>query len=75
VSHTQYEFGSILKFMESTFSLASLNTTDVRANNLTDSLDFTQKPRAFKTIPLQNPSHDCSYFAGLPPSKNAPDRE
>ncbi len=61
--------------MESTFGLASLNTTDVRANNLTDVLDMTQKPRAFKPIPLQNPSHNCSYFTGLPPSKVAPDTE
>jgi Phosphoesterase family len=75
VSHTQYEFGSILKFMESTFGLASLNTTDVRANDLTDSFDFTKKPRPFKTIPSQNPGHDRAYFMALPPSKNAPDRE
>ncbi len=75
VSHTQYEFGSILKFMESTFGLASLNTTDVRANDLTDVFDFTQKPRPFKTIPSQNPSHDRAYFMALPPSHSAPDDE
>ncbi|MBV8600565.1 MAG: hypothetical protein JO359_03260, partial [Candidatus Eremiobacteraeota bacterium] len=31
VSHTQYEFGSILRFAEDTFSLGRLGTTDVRA--------------------------------------------
>jgi phospholipase C len=75
VSHTQYEFGSILKFAETTFSLASLNTTDLRANNLTDSFDFTQKPRTFVPIPLENKRHDRAYFMSLPPSQSPPDRE
>jgi phospholipase C len=75
VSHTQYEFGSILKFAETTFGLASLNTTDVRANNLSDSFDFSQKPRKFVPIPAQNPSHDRAYFMSLPPSHAAPDSE
>jgi len=35
-SHTPYEFGSILKFIEQTFDLASLGTTDVRANDLSE---------------------------------------
>jgi phospholipase C len=50
VSHTQYEFGSILKFVEDTFDLGRLGTTDVRANSIVDGLDFSQKPRRFKTI-------------------------
>ena len=45
VSHTQYEYGSMLKFIEGTFGLGSLGTTDARANNITDAFDFTQKPR------------------------------
>jgi phospholipase C len=75
VSHTQYEFGSILKFMETTFGLASLNTTDVRANNLTDSFDFTQKPRKFVPIPSQSKGHDRAYFMSLPPSHVPVDTE
>ncbi|MGA8097702.1 MAG: alkaline phosphatase family protein, partial [Candidatus Cybelea sp.] len=31
ISHTQYEFGSILKFIEKVFALGSLGTTDARA--------------------------------------------
>ncbi|HEY3676612.1 MAG TPA: alkaline phosphatase family protein, partial [Candidatus Tumulicola sp.] len=75
VSHTQYEFGSILKFMETTFGLASLNTTDVRANNLTDAFDFGQKPRKFVVIPSQTTGHDRAYFIALPPSHDPVDTE
>ncbi len=50
VSHTQHEFGSILKFAEETYGLGSLNTTDVRADDLMDSFDFTQNPRKFTPI-------------------------
>ncbi|MGC1379563.1 MAG: alkaline phosphatase family protein [Candidatus Baltobacteraceae bacterium] len=51
VSHTQYEFGSILKFIEDTWSLGSLGTTDARATSILDCFDFTQQPRAFRKIP------------------------
>ena len=50
VSKTQYEFGSILKFIEQNFGTASLGSTDVRANSIGDALDFTQKPTPFKPI-------------------------
>jgi phospholipase C len=50
VSHTQYEFGSIVKFVESTWSLGSLGTTDARANSVGDAFDFTQSPRPFSPI-------------------------
>ncbi|MGA2760491.1 MAG: alkaline phosphatase family protein, partial [Candidatus Cybelea sp.] len=41
VSHTQYEFGSILKFIEGTFGLGSLDTTDERATSMVDCFDFS----------------------------------
>lgn len=52
VSHTQYEFGSILAFAEETFGIpkGSLHTTDVRANDLMDAFDFSQTPRPFVQI-------------------------
>jgi len=65
VSHTQYEFGSILKFIEDNWKLGRLGTTDVRANSLIDCFDFTQAPRPFKTIPAQ---FSQSYFEHQPPS-------
>ena len=50
VSHTQYEFGSILKYAEQTFGLGSLGTTDVRANSISDVFNYNQQPRAFTPI-------------------------
>ncbi|MGA8532673.1 MAG: alkaline phosphatase family protein [Candidatus Tumulicola sp.] len=75
VAHTQYEFGSILKFVEETFGLGSLGTTDVRANNLNDAFNFRQKPRAFVPIRLLNKNHDRSYFLHRPPSNEPVDSE
>jgi phospholipase C len=40
VSHVQHEFGSILKFIEENFGLASLGTTDRRADDLSDMFEF-----------------------------------
>ncbi|MEO7201794.1 MAG: hypothetical protein ABI431_03700, partial [Candidatus Tumulicola sp.] len=48
---TQYEFGSILKFVEQNFGLPSMNTTDARATSMVDMFNFTQKPRKYTTIP------------------------
>ncbi len=59
VSHTQYEYGSILKFVEQTFGAASLGYTDARANSLSDSFNFAQRPIVFKAIPAKYPP---SYF-------------
>lgn len=52
VSHTQYEFGSILAFTEETFGIpkGALGTTDVRANDLMDAFDFAQTPRPYVQI-------------------------
>jgi phospholipase C len=46
ISHTQYEFASILKFVEERFGLASLTGRDAAANDTLDAFDFTQTPRA-----------------------------
>jgi phospholipase C len=57
VSHTEYNYGSILRFVEDTFNLGSLGTTDASANSLADSFDLTQAPNAFKAAPLPPKSH------------------
>jgi len=77
VAHTQYEFGSILKFVEETFGLgpigpASFGYTDTRAASLTDAFDFTQPPRRFTPIPAPLPAR---YFLGRPPSHESPDTQ
>lgn len=45
ISHTQYEFSSVLKFIETRFKLGALTPRDSQANDTTDSFDFTQTPR------------------------------
>jgi phospholipase C len=80
VTHTQYEFGSVLKLVEEVFSLPTLAAssgygtgyTDARANSMLDSFDFTQAPRAFVKIPAKYPS---STFANEKPSGVPPDNE
>jgi phospholipase C len=51
VSHTVYEFGSIVRFIEDTFNLGRLGTTDGSSNSMSDMFDFSQSPRPFQTIP------------------------
>ncbi|MGB6520372.1 MAG: alkaline phosphatase family protein [Candidatus Cybelea sp.] len=77
VSHTDYEFGSIVKFVEEVFALpnlASLGTgygyTDERAYSITDSFDFKQKARTFRPI---GATYGPSYFLSEKPSSRPPD--
>jgi phospholipase C len=70
VSHKQHEFGSILKFTEETFGLGSLNTTDVRADDLADCFDFKQAPRKFHRI---HSPIGPGYFVNRTPSDVSPD--
>ncbi|HEY1653906.1 MAG TPA: alkaline phosphatase family protein [Candidatus Tumulicola sp.] len=59
VSKTQYEFGSVLKFIEENFGTGSLGSSDVRANSIGDVFDFSQKPGAFRPFTAPYPP---SYF-------------
>ncbi len=54
VSHVQHEFGSVLKFIEETYSLPSLGQADVRADDLSDFFDLSQTP-----APLRKPRTDA----------------
>jgi phospholipase C len=64
VSHTHYDFGSILKFVEQTFNLGSLGTTDVTSNSMQDAFDFTQTPIAFTAAPLPRANRCGKLEAG-----------
>jgi len=44
ISHTTYEFSSVLKFIEENFGLPSLTQRDAQANDMMDSFDFSQSP-------------------------------
>ncbi len=72
ISHQQHEFGSLLKFAEKTFGLGSLGATDVRADDLSDCFNFSQKPRAF--VPIHT-KRSAAYFLRQPISMEAPDNE
>jgi phospholipase C len=52
IDHTQYQFESILKFIEERFNLPSLTERDLYANNLVNALDFNQKPNPPHIVPL-----------------------
>jgi len=77
VSHTQYEFGSILKFTEEVFNLPAIGPqsfgyTDTRANSLLDSFNFTQKPRVFERIPAPKAGQ---FFLARKASNEPPDTQ
>lgn len=72
ISHTQYEFGSILEFVEQTFNVPSLGTTDARATSILDCFDFTQAPRLFTAIPS---SIGRRFFLNQRPSYHVVDDE
>jgi phospholipase C len=63
ISHTQYEFGSILKYIEENWDLPSLGTTDQRATSIGDMFNYSQSPRQFKSIPSQ---HSPKFFISQP---------
>ena len=56
VSTTQYEFSSVLKFIEERFGLPALSDRDANANDITDSFNFSQTPLPpFTLTPRQCP--------------------
>jgi phospholipase C len=72
VSHTQYEHGTILKFVEETFGLPPMAASDTRANPPDDSFNFNQPPRKFKRIKTKQ---GIEFFMHQPPDLRPPDTE
>ncbi len=67
ISHTQYEFSSVLKFIEDRFGLTPLSDRDANANDTTDSFNFSQSPipplvLTPRTCPINSASN--LYFGG-----------
>ena len=54
VSHTTYEFASVLQMIENRYRLKALSQRDVEANSLLDMFDFTQPPAPPLVLPLRN---------------------
>jgi phospholipase C len=59
ISHIPHDFGSILKYIETSFALPSLGYADDPADDLSDCFDRTQAPLVFRTIPAPHPG---AYF-------------
>ena len=79
VSHVQYEYGSILRFIEEVNGIpagsigpTSDGYTDGRAASLDDAFNFGQKPRKFKPFAAKYP---LSQFLREPPSDEPVDTE
>jgi phospholipase C len=73
VSHVEYDFGSIIKFVEENWDLPSLGTSDKSAAGfLDDFFDFTQQPRTF--VPIGS-KYARTYFLQQRPSNRAVDNE
>ena len=53
VSHTTYEFASVLQFIETRYNLKPLGTRDVMANSLLDMFDFSQAPAPPLILPIR----------------------
>jgi phospholipase C len=72
ISNTIYEFGSIIQFVEDTFNLGRLGTTDGTTNSMLDMFDFDQYPRSFTPI---GSKYSRSYFLHRKPSNIPVDNE
>ncbi len=73
VSHVQYEHGSILRFIEERFGLATLAASDARATSpARDAFDFDREPRKFVPIPSKMTQED---FLRQPVDYRDPDDE
>ena len=65
ISQTVYGFGSVIRYVEETFGLPSLGTTDATSNSMSDMLNYKQSPRPFSTISAK---YSRSYFLHQKPS-------
>jgi phospholipase C len=72
ISHTQYEFGSILRFIEDNWNLGTLGATDLRAASIADCFNFREAPRPFRTIGAK---YSRAYFDRQPASNQPVDTE
>jgi phospholipase C len=73
VSHLEYQFGSVVKFVEDNWDLGRLGTSDEHSADFVDDFfDFAQKPRAF--APIQS-AYSKAFFLRQPPSNKPVDYE
>ena len=78
ISHTVYEFSSVLKTIEERFGLPYLTDRDQNANDLLDSFDFTQTPNPPLILQSRScPLNSTSYvqFGSQGVGTNSPERD
>ncbi|MGO8795277.1 MAG: alkaline phosphatase family protein [Candidatus Sulfotelmatobacter sp.] len=67
ISHNTHDFGSILRYMEGTFSLPSLGFADAYAlDDLSDFFNLSQTPIGFTTITPPSDDSTCQGDASAP---------
>ncbi len=75
VAHTEYEFSSVLKFIEERWKLNHLTARDHWANDMRECFDFSQKENAALVIPIPadlKPSQPILEYKQYPPSVPLP---
>jgi phospholipase C len=65
ISKTDYEFGSILRYVEDNWDLGNLGTSDVRAKSIIDCFNYNQPPISF--VPITSSKNE-EYFIHRKPS-------
>jgi phospholipase C len=70
IDHTTHDFGSILRFIETTFNLPSLGYADAQADDLSSCFVLTQTPITFQTVPAPL---DAAYFINDKSPRTDPD--
>ena len=70
ISHATHDFGSILKFIETTFKLPALGYADTPADDLSDCFDLVHAPLAFHVIPA---ALNAAHFINDKRAPTAPD--
>jgi phospholipase C len=73
ISHVTHDFGSILKFIETTFNLPTLGYADLPADDLSDIFNFNQTPLVFQNIAQPAPPLDATTCANDPSPATDPD--
>jgi len=63
ISHTQYEFSSVLAFVEARYGLPPLTTRDAVANNMLDAFNFAQQPLPPLVLSQRKPCPPSVYMA------------
>ena len=59
ISHATHDFGSVLRFVETTFRLPSLGYADSVADDFADCFSLTQRPLSFQTLTA---AFDAAHF-------------